>query len=493
MASLASKKSPRKKKEKKKETGGVELSFREQQALQRRERKEKRVAKQKCYVCGERGHSRRECPGILDGGKGQSIYRSNKQKREGGHGSKGSARGQKKKTSGRHRGDSDGSSFDDSSALPTSEVPFVDVATNLYALLMRAGKQTNDPIHSACVTDFPENLTAIVGTLSTREQMSMAFNNSGSCHGLFYIAGVHPSASDYDRDGASILEELNTSLSREDVLACGPIGIDYSTRCVVDRDLQLDSFISQVKLAVAADVPLVIWLRPDVRQTENYKQALKDMLVVLQEHVPVNHRICLHAFAGAADAGVVLLKAFPNLYISFSSIITFNKAKHLREMAFDVPMNRCLLCSDGPDLPVSQIANTSKKALSEPGHLLFIADAIAKEKNVGLDEVLICALENSCSFFDYPFAKIPERLPTLTQTEKDADEKTMETVLAEFDEEDERDDEEAYAIAAETLALNTDCWACSACTFLNDNPAKAACGMCGTERELDVFELPEGV
>ena len=52
-----------------------DLDFAERREVQRRAAAEKRRAKMKCYLCGQAGHVRRECPGIRDDGRGMSRYK----------------------------------------------------------------------------------------------------------------------------------------------------------------------------------------------------------------------------------------------------------------------------------------------------------------------------------------------------------------------------------------------------------------------------------
>ena len=52
------------------------LSFKEKQELRKKQQKEKRQSKQRCYLCGQSGHTRKQCPGIEDGGRGESRYRA---------------------------------------------------------------------------------------------------------------------------------------------------------------------------------------------------------------------------------------------------------------------------------------------------------------------------------------------------------------------------------------------------------------------------------
>ena len=73
------------------------LSFRERAALRREASNAKRRAKMKCRLCGEVGHVRRECPGIPDGGSGESRYKTKGGAGTGGAQRKDSSRGKKKK------------------------------------------------------------------------------------------------------------------------------------------------------------------------------------------------------------------------------------------------------------------------------------------------------------------------------------------------------------------------------------------------------------
>ena len=63
-----------------------------------------------------------------------------------------------------------------------------------------------------------------------------------------------------------------------------------------------------------------------------------------------------------------------------------------------------MLCSDGPDLPCSQIAGiySGRNVLSEPSHLPFIANGIFEQKKLNLtfDDVLTFAYNNTLTFFN---------------------------------------------------------------------------------------------
>ena len=78
-------------------------SFKEKREQKRRENQEKRRAKQVCRLCGQAGHVRRECPGIDDGGRGESKYKAKVAGASQGKASNRKERGQKEKASPRRQ------------------------------------------------------------------------------------------------------------------------------------------------------------------------------------------------------------------------------------------------------------------------------------------------------------------------------------------------------------------------------------------------------
>ena len=141
------------------------LSFRERAALRREASNAKRRAKMKCRLCGEVGHVRRECPGIPDGGSGESRYKTKGGAGTGGAQRKDSSRGKKKKGArlrgqkrgARQDGDASDSGFvfpaafgdvpgpggdrkDDNVIPAAAEYPLIDCGTDISATLAHIEK-----------------------------------------------------------------------------------------------------------------------------------------------------------------------------------------------------------------------------------------------------------------------------------------------------------------------------------------------------------------
>ncbi|KAL3898138.1 MAG: hypothetical protein SGARI_006750, partial [Bacillariaceae sp.] len=88
-------------------------------------------------------------------------------------------------------------------------------------------------------------------------------------------------------------------------------------------------------------------------------------------------KIHLSAWSGNPEHMLSFCKAFPTLTIGLDSSLTFQKAKHLHECAFELDLSRLVLETNSV-IP-SQVANRmGRDAFSHPGLIPFIATAVAK-------------------------------------------------------------------------------------------------------------------
>jgi len=116
-----------------------------------------------------------------------------------------------------------------------------------------------------------------------------------------------------------------------------------------------------------------------------------------------------------------LIKIFPNCCISFNGIITFSKSSFLRELAFDIPLNRILISSDSPRFPPPQAPpvinsthnggkNSGKnggksgkskrdKVICLPSYIPLIAREIGKQKKMSEHDILVATVNNAAQFY----------------------------------------------------------------------------------------------
>ena len=126
------------------------LSFKEKKELQRKQKDDKRRSKQKCRLCNQIGHLRKECPGIEDGGSGESKYKQKgKSKRDHATYKKSSGKNTKKSRGSKNRGNKNkyeqetntiSLSFPEQFTAPIDDskntsFPMIDCSTNVAATI----------------------------------------------------------------------------------------------------------------------------------------------------------------------------------------------------------------------------------------------------------------------------------------------------------------------------------------------------------------------
>ena len=126
-----------------------------------------------------------------------------------------------------------------------------------------------------------------------------------------------------------------------------------------------------------------------------------DTPIVTAAPPPPPPRMMIAAYSGSPAFALALMKDFPTVYLGMSGAMTYGKNDHLRELAFELPRDRYVLCTDTPRHPAKAVGG-GRGAMSLPNHVPFIAEAMAKERRETVDEVLAAALENTCRLFALP-------------------------------------------------------------------------------------------
>jgi len=245
-----------------------------------------------------------------------------------------------------------------------------------------------------CHLDFPEfNLDRNEVIRRAKDQRLRYIINIGSSlsgtrksvelskqYGFIYATcGIHPHEA--DRVDDKILVELK-ELAREDkVVAIGEIGLDYYKN-YSKAENQRSLFISLVKMAQDSGLPLVIHTR----------QAEEDTLKILKEAMPV--KAVVHCFSGGQE----FLKECLTLgfFISYTCNITYKKAQTLRDLVKATPLERILLETDAPFLPPEGFRGRR----NEPIYVKYLAQEIARIKEITIEEVASVTTENAKTFFD---------------------------------------------------------------------------------------------
>lgn len=191
--------------------------------------------------------------------------------------------------------------------------------------------------------------------------------------------GLHPTEV---VENEPTLDELVAKGKHPKVVAVGETGLDYYHEDT-HPTLQKARFQRHIQAAIALNKPLIVHSR----------SAREDTIRVLQEENAQAVGGVLHCFTEnweMAEQAIAL-----NFYISFSGIVTFHNARALKEVAQKVPLEKLLIETDSPYLaPVPYRGQPN-----EPAFVRYVAEEIARLKELTIDEVAQKTTENFFRLF----------------------------------------------------------------------------------------------
>lgn len=188
-------------------------------------------------------------------------------------------------------------------------------------------------------------------------------------HGLWFSAGTHP------EDPARHDEErIRALLSHPRCVAVGEIGFDYHF-LPYDKEAQDRLFRSQIRLALEAQLPIVI----------HNRDADRDTVRVLREEG--NPGGVFHCFGGDRECLEAALEL--GFFISFAGNLTYPKAA-FRELAPLVPRERLLVETDAPYL--SPVPFRGKP--NEPARTALVLAELSRLRGEEVAELGAACLDN---------------------------------------------------------------------------------------------------
>ena len=162
------------------------------------------------------------------------------------------------------------------------------------------------------------------------------------------------------------------------LVAWGEIGLDFHYSHSPPEE-QEAVFARQLALAREVGLPVVIHTR----------EAEDRTLEILGRHCGNGDSAgVMHCFSGSLAMARDCLEM--GFHISFSGMLTFPKARNLRQVARAVPMDRLLIETDAPYL--APVPFRGKR--NEPAFVVETAKILAEVKQVSLDTVARCTTEN---------------------------------------------------------------------------------------------------
>lgn len=165
------------------------------------------------------------------------------------------------------------------------------------------------------------------------------------------------------------------------IVAIGEIGLDYYWN-KENREIQKTAFIEQIKLANELKLPIVIHTR----------EAVMDTIEVLKEN-PVESKGIFHCCPLNRELVKEALKL--GFYISFAGPVTFKNSKNADEIIGLVPNDKMLIETDSPYLSPEPLRGRR----NDPRNVKYIAEKIAKVKQISIEEIAEITYNNACKIF----------------------------------------------------------------------------------------------
>ena len=199
--------------------------------------------------------------------------------------------------------------------------------------------------------------------------------------GLFPGYGLHPTFLRHHRD--EHLDLLREWIAREKPTHVGECGLDRYVEGL-DFDFQKRLFQAQLDIAKDFDLPVVV----------HALRAVDEVTLMLRRTGGL--RGVVHSFGGSAEQARQLFKL--GFHLGIGGPVTYERAKRLRGIVADMPIEFLLLETDSPDQPLQG----DRGRRNEPARLVEIARVVAQLRGTEFEAVAEATTRNAERLFALP-------------------------------------------------------------------------------------------
>lgn len=194
-------------------------------------------------------------------------------------------------------------------------------------------------------------------------------------------AGIHPHSAKH-ADMAS-LAEIAALLSRDEVLMCGEMGLDFDRNYSTPAE-QIWAFNAQLDIAEQVGKPLFLHCR----------KAHAQFIQAMDAHPNLWQRAIVHCFTGSKNEAAAYLER--GAHIGITGWIADARRNHdLLDAMTIIPPDRILLETDAPYLMPLNKPKSQARDRNEPSYLHWVAKGVADIKGMTIDEVAIITFSNA--------------------------------------------------------------------------------------------------
>lgn len=198
---------------------------------------------------------------------------------------------------------------------------------------------------------------------------------------LWVSAGLHPNAVGEGFDERSFADLI----AHPKVVAVGECGLDNFRPGDPETSsaLQKEVFETHVRLALAADKPLMIHARPRKGTQDAYQDALEILRSYAKEHGE-NLRGDIHFFVGGTDEARAFIEL--GFTLSFTAVLTF--ARDYDEVVRFAPLESLITETDSPYLAPARIRGQRNDPTSIPDVVAAMAEIRGEDEETVRQAVL---------------------------------------------------------------------------------------------------------
>lgn len=199
--------------------------------------------------------------------------------------------------------------------------------------------------------------------------------------GLFPAYGLHPMFLEEHRP--EHLAQLRDWIERERPVAIGECGLDYFVDGL-DHDAQQDYFDGQLALAREYALPVIVHAR----------RAVDAVIAAIRRTGGL--RGVVHSWSGSRQQAEQLWDL--GFMLGIGGPVTYERARRLRGLVADMPLEHLLLETDAPDQPDSGIRGER----NEPARLRAVCEVVAGLRGIAPDELAAATAANAGRLFGLP-------------------------------------------------------------------------------------------
>lgn len=240
-----------------------------------------------------------------------------------------------------------------------------------------------ESLNKNLATCSENNVLKVINSSTDIKSARIIANQIKNHPALFGTAGISPF--DTERVEKGWQEQLTDLLTLPKMIALGEIGLDKTNPTYPAIELQREIFLEQLNIAEKQNIPVIVHSRG----------SEEDVLRHLIER-KISKAI-FHCYTGPAELIKDIVKQ--GFYISYSGIVTFNKAP-LNEQVINTPLTNIFIETDSPYLAPAPYRG--KK--NEPAFVALVGEKIASLKEVTVDALQERILENFKKLFNiFPY------------------------------------------------------------------------------------------